>query len=182
MEQATGLGDALHLLGSATDLDQSLSDLLSDLRRASPSTSGLEVHTVVAGQHVRLVRFLPGVRPEDVTTSLEVPLPSAVRVIFYGTRPGAFVDLAADLAHGLGLTLADLALDRHRPSSTLTGSRGLDRAAIVHQAVGVLIAQDHHPDEAYAELVARSLARGISLVDQAQAVVDAAVAAADEPG
>ena len=190
MDDVDGLRDALHLLRSATDLDESLDDLLNGLRRASPSSLGLEVHALVAGQDVRFGRFLPGVRPGDVTASLRVPLLRApeppgpvtgdVQVTFYAGRAGAFVDLAADLAHAQGLDPDRLELDGHAPSSTGTGVRGLERVSVVHRAVGVLIAQGHDAHEAYDHLVAQARTRGVPLADHAQALVDAAVQAARE--
>ena len=107
------LGDALHLLGSATDLEDDArrpADRPPSGRRRRRRARGAA--PVVAGQDVRLVRFLPGVRADDVTTSLRGPARArpgrgtrrrGPQVIFYGGRPGAFVDLAADLAHAQGL-------------------------------------------------------------------------------
>lgn len=192
MDHVVALRDALQLLSSAADLDDRLTGLLADLRRASPSSLGLEVLTTVAGQHVRVARFLPGVRPHDVTTSLEIPFVDGateqlqgsgpVRIIFYGGRPGAFVDLAADLAYAEGVPLDSLVLDGDQPASTASGVRGLERVSLVQRAVGVLIAQGVAPDEAYDRLVSEALARSTQLADHARAVVDQAVQAARRRG
>ena len=145
MDEVVALRDALHQLAAAADLEGGLSSLLADLRKASPSSVGLEVTTVVAGQDVRVAHFLPGVRASDVATSLQVPLRAdpqgtslsgPVRVTFYATRPGAFVDLAADLAHAQGLPLDRLELGETRPASTAAGVRGLERVSVIHRAVG----------------------------------------------
>jgi hypothetical protein len=133
------------------------------------------------------VRFLPGVRPDDVTTSLRVPLRvddgtgavlvGPVRVTFYATRPGAFTDLAADLAHAQGLDPDRLELDRDRPPRTGSDMRGLERLSIIHRAVGVLIARGVDPEAAHAHLTADARAASEPLVDHARRVIEDAVRA-----
>jgi len=188
VDEVVALRDALHQLAAAADLEGGLASLLADLRKASPSSVGLEVTTVVAGQDVRVAHFLPGIRATDVASSLQVPLRAEpqgtslsgpVRVTFYATRPGAFVDLAADLAHAQGLPLDRLELGETRPASTTAGVRGLERVSVIHRAVGVLIAQGVHPDDAQARLAADAEAADLPLVDHARAVILAAVQAAD---
>jgi hypothetical protein len=188
VDEVVALREALHQLATAADLEGGLASLLADLRQASPSAVGLEVTTVVAGQDVRVAHFLPGVRTSDVVSSLQVPLreetggasaSGPVRVTFYATRPGAFVDLAADLAHAQGLPLDRLELDEARPASTAAGVRGLERVSVIHRAVGVLIAQGVHPDDAQARLAADAAAAAVPLVDHARAVILAAVRAAE---
>ena len=192
MDEVVALRDALHQLAAAADLEGGLASLLADLRKASPSSVGLEVTTVVAGQDVRVAHFLPGIRATDVASSLQVPLRAEsqqgtslsgpVRVTFYATRPGAFVDLAADLAHAQGLPLDRLELGETRPASTAAGVRGLERVSVIHRAVGVLIAQGVPPDAAQDQLAADAEAVGVPLVDHARAVILAAVEAADALG
>lgn len=187
MDEVVALRDALHQLATAADLEGGLANLLADLRKASRSSIGLEVSTVVAGQDVRVAHFLTGVRPSDVVSSLEVPLQAdprgtstngPVRVIFYATRPGAFVDLAADLAHAQGLPLDRLELGDTRPVSTAAGVRGLERVSVIHRAVGVLIAQGVPPEEAQRQLDADAEAAAVPLVEHARTVILAAVEAA----
>src|SRR4051794_13553446 len=188
VDHVVALRDALHVLASAVDLEEGLGGLLTDLRRASPSALGLEVLTVVAGQDVRLGRFLPGVDPDDVVTSLQVPLEhdpvgedpatGPARVVFYAGRSGAFVDLAADLAFAENLPAGRLELDGQRPVSTVSGTRGLDRVAIVQEAVGVLIVQGLEPAAAYERPVADAHAASVPIVDHAAAVIAEAVRAA----
>lgn len=191
MDEVVALREALHQLATAADLEGGLAGLLTDLRKASPSSVGLEVTTVVAGQDVRVAHFLPGVSADDVVSSLQVPLggdprgtssSGPVRVTFYATRLGAFVDLAADLARAQGLPLDRLELGESRPTSTMAGVRGLERVSVVHRAVGVLIAQGVHPDDAQARLAADAEAAALPLVDHARAVILAAVEAADARG
>jgi hypothetical protein len=74
-------------------------------------------------------------------------------VTFYAAAPGAFADLAdaARLAWGLD---GQVHLDQHLPAQHLDGDRpdppadDLHRFTVVNQAVGVLIAQGHPPDQA----------------------------------
>lgn len=188
MEAVVALTDALHRLGSAADLDDALDMLLVLLRQASPSTVGLEVLAVVGEQDVRLGRFVPGVRPSDVVTSLVVPLvpdplgDGGTRVVFYAARAGALVDLAADLAYAQGPRAEGLELDGHRPASTASGAQGLGRVAVVERAVGVLIAGGLEPGRAYARLVADARAAATPLAEHAEAVVAEAVRAAEASG
>ena len=184
MDEVVSLRDALHQLATAADLEGGLAYLLADLRKASPSSIGLEVTTVVAGQDVRVAHFLPGVLPSDVVSSLQVPLQAdprgtsvngPVQVIFYATRPGAFVDLA----HAQGFPLDRLELGETRPASTTAGVRGLERVSVIHRAVGVLIAQGVSPEEAQRQLAAEAEAAAVPLVGHARAVILAAVEAAD---
>ncbi len=189
MEPVVALGDALRVLGGASDLAGGLDDLLADLVRAAPSAVGLEVHAVVAGQDVRLGRFLEGVRPSEVMASLRVPLlpdgdrpasgPAPTSVTFYATGPGAFVDLGADLAFARGLALGGLELDGHRPTSTRPGVQGLERVADVHRAVGVLLARGISPEQAYDRLRDEARTRSVALADHARAVVAEAVRLAE---
>lgn len=187
MEEVVALRDALDQLGGA-ELEGGLASLLADLRKASPSSVGLEVTTVVADQDVQVAHFLPGVRPTDVVSSLEVPLRTGphetpvsgpVRVTFYAARPGAFVDLAADLAHVQGAPLDRLELGERRPASTTAGIRGLERVSVIHRAVGVLIAHGVPPDAAQDQLAGAAAAAAVPLVDHARAVILAAVEAAE---
>lgn len=102
-----------------------------------------------------------------------------VRVTFYASRPRAFVDLAADLAHAQGLPLDRLELAERRPASTTAGVRGLERVSVIHRAAGVLITQGVHPDDAQARLAAGAADAALPLVEHARAVVLAAVEAAE---
>ena len=104
-----------------------------------------------------------------MATSLRVPLAlldpgfaAASRVVFYAGTPGAFVDLAADLAFAFrGANTPERAedsapairLDEDTPPRTRGFSlSGLKELSAIDRAVGVLIVQGHHPDHAYATL------------------------------
>jgi hypothetical protein len=97
--------------------------------------------------------------PVDVATSLRLPLnvlcdvePGSVLVL-YASRPGAFVDLAADVGFALGLAPDVVTLDGDlSPTSDAGGLNGLAEMSQVNQAIGILIEQGHLPDSARDEL------------------------------
>lgn len=74
-------------------------------------------------------------------------------MVLYAATPGAFVDLAADLAWVLRLEPTALALDQHLvvPVSS-DGLVGLAEHATINRAIGVLIARGHTPASARGEL------------------------------
>jgi hypothetical protein len=110
-------------------------------------------------------------------------------VIFYAATPGAFVDLAADFGYALGtptVTFSPSARDgdstssdrhqgparrdRHQlivldadlpaPSAT-SGLIGLDELSTINRAVGILIEQGHHPNQAHAALRHQAAEAGV---------------------
>jgi hypothetical protein len=97
--------------------------------------------------------------PVDVATSLRLPLnvlcdvePGSVLVL-YASRPGAFVDLAADVGFALGLAPDVVTLDGDlSPTSDAGGLNGLAEMSQVNQAIGILIEQGHVPESARDEL------------------------------
>jgi hypothetical protein len=74
--------------------------------------------------------------------------------VLYATTPGAFVDLAADLAWVLEVQPSALVLDRHLvlPSPPAQGVVGLREHATINRAIGALIERGHSPESARAEL------------------------------
>ena len=111
------------------------------------------------------------------------------RVVFYAASPGAFVDLAADIGHALhapiifdglrprltespeddgqhGDGLRDghesIVLDADLPPATLVSRlTGLDDMSTINRAIGMLIDQGHHPDEARATLHRHAVTAGV---------------------
>jgi len=89
-----------------------------------------------------------GVVAGDIATSLRLTLPRigdswappAVALILYAGSPGAFVDLAADLAWLTARPLSDFVLDQHVtiPAGSDSGPQ-LSAASVINQAIGVLI-------------------------------------------
>ena len=80
--------------------------------------------------------------------------------MFYAGIPGAFVDLAADLAFALRdgstserLDNAAIRLDADPLLRTRGFSMsGLSEMSTIDRAIGAMIVQGHHPDHAYATL------------------------------
>ena len=111
------------------------------------------------------------------------------RVVFYAASPGAFVDLAADIGHALHAPIIFDGLrprltespegdgqhgDRHRdghesivldadlpPATLVSRLTGLDDVSTINRAVGMLIDQGHHPDEAHATLHRHAVTAGV---------------------
>jgi hypothetical protein len=141
-----------------TDLEATLQALAADTRQAVDSYLGLTMTLVIDGYPITFTT----VEPVEVETSLRLPL-SALgdarllgALVFYAGKPGAFVDLAADLSFALGLSTGVVVLDEDRtPTSDpagLTGLTGLAQMSQVNQAIGILIGRGHLPDTARTEL------------------------------
>lgn len=149
-----------------TDLEALLAGLSSRIRLAVPSCVGLTMTVVTDGFPLTLAITDDGA---DVAASMRLTL-SAVStaepggvVVFYATNPGAFVDLAADVAFALGGGDHHVVLDDslHLPTTT-SGVDGLDALSTINRAVGYLIGDGHTPEEADAELTRRAQASGTS--------------------
>jgi hypothetical protein len=170
-----------------TDLDpagpevlQALSMLRRDLTVAVPSFQALRLAFQLEGVPIALT-VADGVRPP--VTTMRLPLwwlsmdQDASSITFYAAVPGAFVDLAADLTHTLGLDANAVTLDGLGPeilalglSSGLTGLAGF---TAVNRAIGMLMAGGFDIDDARAELAARAARTGLTLVEVAERQVAA---------
>ncbi|HEY5334807.1 MAG TPA: hypothetical protein VIJ71_02160, partial [Mycobacteriales bacterium] len=119
-----------------------------------------------------------------IRTSLMVPLTTAatdasttsasVALILYAGSPGAFVDLAADLAWITGRAPADFRLDEHRglPAGH-TNRNPLAAMSDINQALGVLIGRGSTPEQAERSLYARAATAGIDLLGAATLILAA---------
>ena len=167
-------------------LQNALADLVASLRAAIPSYRGLELALLDHDWPVTLTDFA---RPDHqpVTTSLTLSLqliaPGAGcggRVTFYASASGALVDLAADLAHALGVPMtagppvdadpaadgddrAGITLDADLPPrSGVSGMLGLEELSTINRAVGFLIDRGHLPAEAHDTIHRGALAAGLA--------------------
>lgn len=155
-EQLSALTDALDDPG--TDLQAVLAVLVDDLRAVVPSFLGLRMTLRLGGDPITLTA-IDADRETAASASLQLPLdelagagPDSV-VVFYAGSPGAFVDLAVDTRRAYGLD-GQVVLDSHLiPATDASGVTGLDDLTAINRAVGVLIDQGHHPDEANGELL-----------------------------
>lgn len=92
-----------------------------------------------------------------VTSLLIPPLASSgqergATLTMYAARPGAFVDLAADLSYALGLDHSVLKLDQDLEPDRAAVATDLDKHATINQAIGVLLDHGHTAETAAAEL------------------------------
>jgi hypothetical protein len=185
----------LSIGGGDHAIDHSLVALVVDLGVAVPSYCGLQLTITQHGFPVVLTAFAGS--DGAAATSLRLPLAlldPAVEVhsevVFYARTPGAFVDLAADLAYALGVAGAldvgssggervdglpqvdghrmvdghgrSIALDADLPPPTrISGLSGLADLSTINQAVGVLIANGYHPDGAHDTLRRQAAAAGV---------------------
>jgi hypothetical protein len=158
-----------------------------DLRHAVPSFLGLQMMLVEHEQPVTLTEFDPTAGPNDVHSSVRVPLraldiegaePTSM-IAFYAGRAGAFVDLAADVGFAVHLPVrspddhasepaGDLSIRVDDPMQPTTMSSGLVGAAelsTINRALGILIGEGHsYPEAARAELARLAEKEGVSVL------------------
>jgi hypothetical protein len=146
----------------AVDIAATLLLLSSDVATAVSSYAGLSVRVVSADSHADLTTLDDPDVVARIVTSLRIPVPAAspatgssAAIVLYATMPGAFVDLAADLAWLTDLPLDDVGLDVDlgarldaHPESSLRSRSSID------QAIGLLVGRGHTPEEALVELEA----------------------------
>lgn len=166
--------------GSGVDLDGLLRGLVGTVRATVSSCTGLRLTVLVGGAEVVLDTFEGWSARAGVRTSLRLPLPTsgsltASTLTLWAGNPGAFVDLAADLAVALDLPVTALVHDEDLPGATVPPGSGLAAFSLVHQAVGVLLGQGHTPEQAHAELERRAATAGTTTAAVARHVVDSAV-------
>jgi hypothetical protein len=188
-----GLAAELALLTDALDLPdvgvaETLTRLATDARSAVESYLGLSVAIAAHETTFDLIFLNADARPEQITTSLLVPLAGAadggdprvgktsveasIALILYAASPGAFVDLAADLAWITGRPAGDFALDQHRSLPPNSTARFTDLSSI-NQALGVLIERGSTPEQAERQLAARAATAGIELAAAAVLILAA---------
>jgi hypothetical protein len=164
------------------DITEALRALVADVKLAVRSYLGLTVTSGDATFPLALTAMEDSALPVDVVSSLMMPLyddfddaSSRLVVILYAGRPGAFVDLAADLSWLTRRRLADFALDQHLnlPAEPATAS-DVRAASLVNQAIGVLLGHGFTPEQAAAEIDARAAAAGHSRSDTANIILGAA--------
>jgi hypothetical protein len=143
------------------DIAHTLQLLAADTAAGVPSYLGLSVTATRSGPPFTSTHLLDDVVNGDVATSLRLRLPGhrdgrsppTVVIILYAGSPGAFVDLAADLAWLTARPLTDFALDQHLtiPAKSLTEGQ-LRADSTTNQAIGVLIGRGYTPQQADWEL------------------------------
>jgi hypothetical protein len=140
-----------------TDIAHSLQLLALDAAAAVQSYRGLRVVVPQGDSPLTVMVMADGAAADDIRTSLHFRLPgrddlgesSAVMIILYAGHPGAFVDLAADLAWLTKRSPSGFVLDQHVTSATETVPEGqLHTASAINQAIGVLIGRGYTPQQA----------------------------------
>lgn len=166
--------------GSRADLAEALRQLTADVRLAVPSYVGLTVAASAGGAPLNLTALEPFADPADAVTSLLMPLSDdgadgrsgPLVAILYAGRPGAFVDLAADLSWLTGRPLTDFEIDGHLPVPAPDASGSVVRSAsLINQAIGVLIGRGYTPEDADREIDARATAAGHTRVEAADTIL-----------
>ena len=171
------LTQALDLPG--TDIAHTLTKLADNARSVVVSQLGLSVALTFAGDRFDITVLNAGTEAEDIHTSLLIPLPAPslaaggpeITLILYAGTPGAFVDVAADLAWLSGRGLEEYRLDENLAIPPApTGPTPLQTLSIVNQAIGVLIGRGFSLAEAKQELDVR--AAGVGVKRAAVAILD----------
>lgn len=150
-----------------TDVANTVQVLAADARLAVRSFVGLTVTVTIAGPTrdaadrvaLRFTLLDDHVDPRDIETSLRLPQlidgadRPGIQTVLYATTPGAFVDMAADIAFLTGREFTTVDLDQHRGLAGESDITGLlqDRTA-VDEAIGVLIGRGRTREQASAEL------------------------------
>ncbi|XAS74900.1 hypothetical protein V3G39_09460 [Dermatophilaceae bacterium Sec6.4] len=179
---------------STTDVAQTVLGFAANARSAVQSFVGLTA-TITAAEHaaeeertcstpgqvvLRLTLLDEHADPGSITTSLLLSgLPGGadagepiIQFVLYAGVPGAFVDLAADIAFLTGQELDPADLDQHLSLAgepDVTGVLQADRT--IGEAVGVLIDRGHTHDQAYAELDALAMAANTNRTTEASQIL-----------
>lgn len=141
----------------ATDIAHTLQLLALDAAAAIESYCGLSVVVPQSDPPLTVTMLADGAVADHIRTSLQFHLPgrdepkmtSAVVIIVYAGSPGAFVDLAADLAWLTARPPSDFVLDEHVALALRPTPEGqLHAAAAINQAIGVLIGRGYTPQQA----------------------------------
>jgi hypothetical protein len=184
VEISAALAFNLTILSEAldgADISLTLSALAADAKLAVGSYLGMSATGTLDGRRIDLVAMERVTARDHVVASLLLPLTSTgpdggteflTSLVLYAGNPGAFIDLAADLAWVTGLELEEFVLDQHCAVPEATGPPSLRAVSVMNQAIGVLIAQGYPPEWAHQELDARSADARVDRDVGAQRVLD----------
>jgi hypothetical protein len=174
------------------DLATTLRRLAADAKLAVGSLVGLTVRITVGGQQTQLSTLDGAAVSGAAPASLLIPLQpvlvggaataAGIDLVLYAATPGAFTDLAADLAWLSGQALSEYALNQHLLGlDATTPTDGLATLSLSNQAIGVLIACGHTPEQAEQELLARAARGGVDRRVAAQQILAGADGAVPDP-
>ena len=181
----TRLACALATLGAGLeditdDLGHRFDQFRSVIRAAVPSYCGLSMTVVTGGIPVTI--NAPDHHSDDdgsnvaVASSVVIPLPGiSVRtsgeLVLFAAVPGAFIDLAADLAFVTSTELATFEVDT-RLDGRVARPVDVEGFSIIHQAVGYLIAAGSLPEQAHARIAELAQQGGHDLATAAGYIVN----------
>jgi hypothetical protein len=167
------------------DVGACFAQFTAAVRAAVPSFTGMSITVAIEGVPVTVTAPAREDDNEDDTgddnvsaaeaaASLLIPLTAITstahgELVLYASAPGAFVDLAADLAYANATDLVTFALDsRLGTTAALVVSAG--GLSVVHQAIGMLIERGRTPDEARAHLAEIAANDGHNLAAAAERI------------
>jgi hypothetical protein len=152
------------------DFAMLLHQLAADAKVAVGTFVGLTIRMITGDQPSNLTVFEDGAVSGDVKASMLIPMhgivdgaqaETTIDLILYAGAPGAFTDLAADLAWLSGLDLVDFTLNQHLIIPERDEVDGLFARSLIDQAIGMLIARGSTPEQAERELAARAVRDGL---------------------
>jgi hypothetical protein len=152
------------------DLAMLLHQLAADAKFAVGTFVGLTIRVIIGDQPSKLTVFEHGAASGDVKASMLIPMhaivdgaraETTIDMILYARAPGAFTDLAADLAWLAGLDLVDFTLNQHLIVPERDEVDGLFARSLINQAIGMLIARGSTSEQAERELAARAVRDGL---------------------
>lgn len=165
------------------DILQSLHQLGVDAQAAVPSYLGLSIIVNGSDPPFMFTTLADTSTAGDVRASLRLTLPGvgqtspAVVLVLYAGTPGTFVDLAADLAWLTGRPLSEFTLDQHLTApARVDAETSLQAAAVINQAIGVLIGLGYPPRHAHSELNNLAESAGVNRHTAAQRILDTLIA------
>jgi hypothetical protein len=177
---------AVELAALSAALDEPGSDIGRGLRQLSvaaatavPSYLGLSVVVTHSDPAFTITLLEDGGAGGDIGASIRLTWSNVadgdvavVAFILYARAPGAFVDLAADVAWLTGGTPTELVLDAHLgiPAEPDTAAH-IEAASLINQAIGVLIGRGFTPEQAHLEVDALTARSGVGRVTAAHLIL-----------
>lgn len=179
----------------AVDVAQTVLVFATNARVAVPSFVGLTITITVAGDAggtdragcttervvLRHTLLQEHGGPNNIKTSLRLPGPAdgagpdqpIIQIVLYAARPGAFVDIAADICFLTGRELDPTDLDQHQGLAHALDITGAIQAeTVIGEAVGVLIDRGRTHHQAHAELDTLAIAAHTDRTTEASRILD----------
>jgi hypothetical protein len=170
-----------------TDLAKLIQRLGDSCTLAVGSYLGFSITLIVDQTPISFSVLEDFLDPSEILTSVMFPLNAlgehalgehapGSEVTLYAGTPGAFVDLAADLAYALSAKPDAVQLDQHlTPPDPALGAAGLATMSRRNQAIGILLDRGHDPDDILTELHRLARLDAISVETAAQQLIESAM-------